>query len=114
MAKIKILLSGAAMLLLAGCATKSSQQIYTWGDYQDTIYDYYTNKTSPQDQIASLQKLITTSQASSKPVPPGVHAQLGMLYSNTGNRELAMAEFNAEKKQYPESASYIDFLTTKK
>jgi len=37
-----------------------------------------------------------------------------MLYSNTGNRELAMAEFNAEKTQYPESAAYINFLTTKK
>ncbi|WP_414672299.1 DUF4810 domain-containing protein [Leclercia sp. CFBP8987] len=114
MATVNKLVTGAALLLLAGCATNTPQKIYTWGDYQESVYDYYTNKTSPQEQIASLQKLIETSRASSKPVPPGVHAQLGMLYSNTGNRELAMAEFNAEKTQYPESASYINFLTTKK
>lgn len=114
MANIKKIVSGAALLLLAGCATKTPQTIYTWGDYQETVYDYYTNKTSPQEQIASLQKLIEASRASNKPVPPGVHAQLGMLYSNTGNSALAMAEFNAEKTQYPESASYINFLTAKK
>jgi len=114
MANINKIVSGAALLLLAGCATNTPQKIYTWGDYQESVYDYYTHKTSPQEQIASLHKLIDASRASSKPVPPGVHAQLGMLYSNTGNRELAMAEFNAEKTQYPESAAYINFLTTKK
>lgn len=114
MAIINKLIAGAAILLLAGCASNTPQKIYTWGDYQQSVYDHYTSKTSPQEQIASLQKLIEASRASNKPVPPGVHAHLGMLYSNTGSRELAMAEFNAEKTQYPESASYIHFLTTKK
>lgn len=109
----KVMLSGM-IVLLAGCAAKPSKQIYTWNGYQDTVYDYYTNKTSPQEQIAALQKLVEESQASNKPVPPGVHAQLGMLFSNTGNASMAMAEFNAEKTQYPESASYINFLLAKK
>ncbi|WP_436859285.1 DUF4810 domain-containing protein [Citrobacter tructae] len=105
---------GAAVLLLAGCASNAPKNIYTWDGYQDSVYQYYTNKTSPQEQIATLQKLVEKSRASNKPVPPGVHAQLGMLYSNTGNTELAIREFNAEKTQYPESASYINFLTAKK
>lgn len=106
--------AGAAVLLLAGCATQAPQKLYTWDGYQESVYHYYTNETSPQEQIATLQKLMEISRASNKPVPPGVHAQLGMLYSNTGNAAQAMTEFNAEKNQYPESASYIDFLTKKK
>lgn len=106
--------SCAVILLLVGCAAKSPEKTYTWNGYEDSVYQYYTHETSPQEQIASLQKLIEQSRASNKPVPPGVHAHLGMLYSKTGQAGLAMSEFNAEKTQYPESASYIDFLTAKK
>lgn len=102
------------LLLLAGCASKTPETIYSWGDYQETLYDYYTHETSPQEQIAKLQKLVEIARASNKPVPPGVHAQLGMLYDSVGNTGLAMSEFNTEKVQYPESATYIDFLTAKK
>lgn len=104
----------AMVLILAGCAAKAPQKIYNCDGYQDSVYHFYTNETSPQEQIATLQKLVEHSKANNKPVPPGVHAQLGMLYGNTGNADLAMAEFNAEKSQYPESASYINFLTAKK
>ncbi|MFW0766910.1 DUF4810 domain-containing protein [Trabulsiella odontotermitis] len=114
MAYLNRIAAGAAVLLLAGCANHAPQKLYTWDGYEDSVYHYYTNESSAQEQIASLQKLIEMSRSSNKPVPPGVHAQLGMLYSNTGNADLAMAEFNAEKTQYPESASYINFLTAKK
>ena len=104
----------ATVILLAGCSDKAPKTIYTWDGYQDAVYHYYTQQTSPQEQIATLQKLVEKSRAGTKPVPPGVHAQLGMLYNNTGNAAQAMSEFNAEKAQYPESASYINFLTAKK
>jgi hypothetical protein len=110
----KVAAFSTVVLMLTGCATNAPEKIYTWGNYQDSIYHYYTHETSPQEQIAELQKLIEESRATNKPVPPGVHAQLGMLYSNTGNADQAKAEFNAEKIQYPESTSYIDFLTMKK
>lgn len=109
----KVMLS-IAIFILTGCAANAPQKMYSWNGYQDSLYDFYTNKTSPQEQIATLQKLVEQSKANNKPVPPGVHAQLGMLYGNTGNADLAMAEFNAEKSQYPESESYINFLTAKK
>lgn len=114
MENFKKLMLCTAVLILAGCAAKAPPKMYNWDGYQDSVYDFYTNKTTPQEQIATLQKLIEQSKANNKPVPPGVHAQLGMLYSNTGNAGLAMAEFNSEKSQYPESTSYINFLMTKK
>lgn len=114
MVKINKVMLYTAMLILTGCAAKSPQKMYNWNGYQDSVYHFYTNETSPQEQIATLQKLVELSKANNKPVPPGVHAQLGMLYGNTGNADLAMGEFNAEKSQYPESASYINFLTNRK
>ncbi len=104
----------AALLLLAGCSSDKPRTIYTWGDYQDTVYHYYTHESTPQDQIAALQKLVEQARAANKPVPPGAHAHLGMLYGNTGNSALALSEFNAEKTLYPESAAYINFLLAKK
>ncbi len=100
-------------VLLAGCAAKPQPQIYAWDNYQNALYEYYTTQTSPQEQISALNQLIEKARASGKQVPPGVHAQLGLLYSNTGKMEQAIAEFNAEKTQFPESAQYIDFLTSK-
>ncbi|WP_435951795.1 DUF4810 domain-containing protein [Dryocola sp. BD626] len=107
-----IIFLGVLSVLLVGCKT-APKPIYQWDGYQDTLYQYYKNDTSPAEQIASLQKLVEKSRATSQPVPPGVHAQLGLLYSNTGQMDSAMAEFNTEKKLFPESTVYIDFLTKK-
>lgn len=114
MANLNKILFCMTALILAGCASQSPQQIYQWDNYQDSLYKYYTNKSSQQDQIAALQGVINKARTSNKQVPPGLHAHLGMLYSNTGKKDLAVTEFNAEKRQYPESSVYIDFLTGKK
>lgn len=100
-------------LLLTGCASQSPRQIYQWDNYQNTLYDYYKNDSSPLDQITALHRVIDKAHTSNKKIPPGLHAHLGLLYNNTGKKELAITEFNAEKKQYPESSAYIDLLTSK-
>lgn len=112
MTVIKITLPALLAILLAGCAAKKAEHIYTWDNYQDALYQYYTTATSPQEQISTLNQVVEKARASGKQIPPGLHAQLGLLYSNTGQMELAIAEFNAEKTQFPESAAYIDFLTS--
>lgn len=102
-----------AVALLAGCAT-APKPLYSWDNYQSTIYQYYQlGETGPEQQIATLKASIEKSRSKGLPVPPGLHAHLGMLYSNTGQMDLAMAEFEAEKAQYPESATFMDFLTHK-
>ena len=54
------------------------------------------------------------AKAKNKPVPPGLHAQLGLLYVDTSRPDLAFQQFNAEKNQFPESAAYMDFLMRNK
>ncbi|WP_237386855.1 DUF4810 domain-containing protein [Xenorhabdus sp. Sc-CR9] len=101
------------ILLLAGCV-KAPKTLYVWGDYQPTLYQYYQqDKTGPQEQLQALQKVIEQAKAKDKPVPPGLHAQMGLLYSKTGNIEDAFQQFDIEKKLFPESAPYMDFLLSK-
>ena len=53
---------------------------------------------SPEQQIATLKEIVEKSRAKDKAVPPGLHAQLGLLYSKIGNDGQAMNEFNTEKR----------------
>ena len=45
--------------------------------------------------------------------PPGFHAHLGMLYALAGKQDQVAVEFETEKKLFPESAAYMDFLLKK-
>src|SRR5471030_2801222 len=66
-------------LLLAGCASHP-KTVYNWDQYQTTVYQYYqSDKVGPEQQIASLKESIEKSRATNKLVPPGLHAQLGLL-----------------------------------
>lgn len=101
------------VLLLVGCA-KAPKTMYVWGDYQQTLYQYYQqDKTGPQEQLQALQKVIEQAKAKDKQVPPGLHAQMGLLYSKVGNIEDAFQQFEIEKNLFPESALYMDFLLSR-
>lgn len=102
-----------AATVLAGCATEP-KTIYSWDNYQPTLYQYYQqDKTSPEEQITALNLALEKAKAKNKPVPPGLHAQLGLLYANTGRGSEARQQFETEKAQFPESAPYMDFLLSK-
>lgn len=98
----------AVVLLLAGCATNTDQ--YYWGSYEELIYQMYANpgEATPEVQIQKLTSDIQKAESSGKPVPPGVHAHLGMMFAAAGNLEQALGAFATEKANYPESAKFID------
>ncbi|MBK5144496.1 DUF4810 domain-containing protein [Budviciaceae bacterium BWR-B9] len=98
--------------VLGGCMN-APKPIYSWDNYQDTVYEYYKLETGPEEQIAALKVAIEKAKAKDLPVPPGLHAHLGLLYSNTGHPELAGSEFEAEKVLFPESAPFMEFLQKK-
>lgn len=103
------LLAGA--VLLAGCQT-APKTLYQWEGYQPTVYQHFKGD-SPEQQIAVLEKDLQTIQAKGGAVPPGFHAHLGMLYSLSGKADLVAAHFETEKKLFPESSAYMDFLLGK-
>ncbi|WP_445496503.1 DUF4810 domain-containing protein [Photorhabdus sp. SF281] len=112
-----VLMKKAGLLLaamaLAGCATQP-KTIYEWDKYEPTVYQYYQqDKMGFEEQLQALQQVIEKAKAKDKPVPPGLHAQMGLLYSKTGRVSDAFHQFEAEKKLFPESAPFMDFLLSK-
>jgi len=92
-----------AITLLSSCATKT---IYYWGDYEDLIYTQYQTpgKATPEYQVDIMQADIQEAKSENKPLPPGFYAHLGYQYLQMGKIIEAKNSFEAEKKQFPESA----------
>lgn len=99
-------------ILLAGCVSRP-QPLYYWGDYQAQVYGHFKGEKGPEEQIAALEAVREEALAEGKALPPGFQAHLAMLYGQTGRSERLVEQLEAEKKQFPESATFMDFLLRK-
>ncbi|AIZ34835.1 DUF4810 domain-containing protein [Pseudomonas sp. K1(2024)] len=103
--------TGAGLLLasalLAGCNTP--KPLYQWESYQPQVREYF-NDQSKEEQVIALERDLEKIKAKNGAVPPGYHAQLGLLYSSLGKDDQMIQEFRTEKALFPESATYMDFL----
>ncbi|MEN7527142.1 MULTISPECIES: DUF4810 domain-containing protein [unclassified Cupriavidus] len=98
-----------AAAVLAGCAAPQPS-LYQWEGYQAQVYQYFKGE-SKEEQVIALEKGLETIKAKGGAVPPGYHAQLGMLYLNLGKDDQMVKEFQTEKTLFPESTPFMDFLT---
>lgn len=98
---------------VSGCAT-APQSLYYWGDYQAQVYEGFKGETSQEEQIHKLEETQAKAASAGKPVPPGFNAHVGFLYGLIGRADEMVSHFSSEKKLFPESAVYIDFLMLKK
>ena len=101
-----------ATALLTGCAARQ-QPLYFWGDYQPQIYGHFRAEKGPEEQILALEKVREQAKAQGKQLPPGLQAHLAMLYGQTGRSERLIENLEAEKAQFPESSTFMDFLLKK-
>jgi hypothetical protein len=104
---------GALVLLalLSGCAT-GPKTLYNWGSYQDQVYAHLKADTSPEKQILAMEKALQAPQ-NGRPMAPGFHAHLGLLYGEVGRTGDMCEQFRIEKQLFPESATFMDFLLAK-
>lgn len=107
------LLKGALIVsvcLLGACAPVSPP-LYYWGNYQPSLYEHHKlGVTNYSAQITALEAIVARAQAQGQSVPPGLHAHLGMLYFNTGREPQAREQFALEKRLFPESAHFVDYV----
>ena len=111
--KTLILAALGASVVLAGCASgpKGPPPLYGWSGYQSNLDTYFRqDKAGLDEQIQSMetnkQKILAANQA----LPPGYQAHLGLLYGKQGNMARFQQDLTAEKQQFPEAASFVDFL----
>ncbi|WP_296235007.1 DUF4810 domain-containing protein [Pseudomonas sp. UBA4617] len=94
-------------ILLAGC--NAPKPLYQWESYQPQVYGYLKGD-SKEEQVTALERDLEKIKAKNGAVPPGYHAQLGLLYSSLGKDDQMIQQFRTEKALFPESATYMDFL----
>jgi hypothetical protein len=100
----------AAAVFASGCAT-APRSLYQWGGYPAAVYAYLKDGgANAGAQIAQLEAQLQETQANRQSVPPGLHGHLALLYSKLGDDASALAHLEAERKLFPESAAYVDFL----
>lgn len=114
MKNIFLLLGVVISLSLIGCAN-GPQSLYSWGTYPQQTYLLLSvpEKTSPQEQIAKLEKDIEKAKSKNSAVPPGLYAHLGLLNLNLNNDLRAVEYFELERQVYPESTVLMDRLLRK-
>lgn len=104
--------AAVSLLVLAGCAS-APQPLYHWEGYQQQVYERFESSSSTEEQIAVLEASVQHARAADRPLPPGFHAHLGMLYADIGKLDQVRQQFETEKSLYPESTTYMDFLLRK-
>lgn len=102
-----------ATLALAGCASHRPQPLYYWGEYQPQVYGHFKGEKSPEEQIAVLESEAERAASKNQALPPGFQAHLAMLYGKTGRSDKMISHLEAEKQQFPESSTFMDFLLKK-
>jgi hypothetical protein len=95
---------------LAGCAN-APRGLYHWGPYEEVVFAGFLDpKVSVGEQISKMEKGLQEARGTNRAVPPGYHAHLAALYQRQGDVASARLNLDAERRLYPESASYLDRL----
>lgn len=100
----------AAVALLSGCATKPPT-VYQWQGYQQSVDSYFrTQGADVESQILAMEAGLEKIRAAGGVVPPGYQAHMGLLYGKQGKLDQFAQQLEAERKQFPESGPFVDFL----
>ncbi|MGI9279636.1 MAG: DUF4810 domain-containing protein [Endozoicomonas sp.] len=98
-----LLITGS--VLLGGCQT--SKGLYHWGEYEESLYEYYKNPAELAALTEAMQKAI---QDGNGKVPPGLYAEYGNLLLQQGKTEEAISYFKKERDLWPESQHLMDTM----
>lgn len=98
----------AALAALTGCATQ--QNLYQWGGYDSALYATYKNPEQTVELQKKLEAHIAAMTQGNQKVAPGLYAELGSLYLQSGNTAEAIAQYQKERDAWPESKALMDAL----
>ena len=88
------------VLVLSGCAV---QPKYNWGNYDSMLYDGYKDPKKMEDMKLGLESYIAEMDKSGNKVAPGLFAELGTLYLQSGSSDKAVQMYARERDAWPES-----------
>ncbi|MFC6440854.1 DUF4810 domain-containing protein [Bowmanella sp. JS7-9] len=107
----KILTVSLFACLASGCAA-TNKDIYYWGDYSHSAYEYQSepSEVSLAKHRNSLLEIIAKAPVSKKRVPPGIYAELAQLEIKQSNWENAKKYLQQEQMLFPESSVLVQTM----
>lgn len=93
---------------MTGCATQRG--LYQWGGYDSALYTSYKNPEAVVALQTNLEKHIAAMQSAKQKVAPGLHAELGSLYLQSGDSNRALDQYRQERQAWPESRGLMDAM----
>ncbi len=112
--RIKTLALVATLLVLTGCANKAPPPLYGWNGYEKNLDTYFRgNRESWDTQSKRMEEDLQKMRAAGQATPPGYQAHLGLLHGKQGDLARFQQHLQAEKEQFPESETFVNFLLRK-
>jgi hypothetical protein len=96
-----------AAATLAGCA---AQPLYQWGNYDAMLYESYKEAGKTAEFQHKLEEHVAHLEQRHVTVAPGLYAELGTLYMQSGDTAKARDYFTKERDAWPESRALMDSL----
>jgi hypothetical protein len=94
-------------LALTGCQTPSN---YYWGGYENMLYQGYKDPGKMADMKLGLESYVKAMDDAKQKVAPGLFAELGTLYLDSGEADKAVIMYARERDAWPESKYLMDTL----
>lgn len=104
------LLAAALLLALPGCASRVG--LYDWNQYDASLYRYYKDPSSAEGFRISMETHLKALEAKGLRPAPGLYAELGTLYLESGDRRTAVDYYQKERDAWPESRHLMDAMLT--
>lgn len=110
---MKPILRRSLLVLLAaiGLTACATQERFTWGSYDTSLYAYSKHPDRLLQYEKALQEAIESGRANGH-LAPGLQAELGYCYLGEGKRTEAIEQFKAEMASFPESTAFMTRILT--
>jgi hypothetical protein len=104
---VRSLLIVTLVLALTGCATPG---LYQWGGYEQGLYTAYKDPSQVENLRVKLEAHVAEMERSGQKVAPGLYAELGTLYLQSGASDKAVVFYTKERDAWPESRGLMSAL----
>lgn len=105
--RVRFLFAIPAIMALGGCVAPS---LYHWGGYDQALYAGYKDPAKMEVLRLELESNIAEMEKTKQKVAPGLYAELGTLYLQSGSSSKAIAMYTHERDSWPESKTLMNSL----
>ena len=104
---MRFLVLGLTLFSLVGCGAPPK---YNWGGYESMLYTAYKDPTKTEEMQLGLEKHIAAMDSAKQKIAPGLQAELGTLYLQSGSPDKAISMYTRERDTWPESKGLMDVM----